>query len=208
MKQITEAGATALREAVETIEKVSSAEIVIAVRARAHRWLLPHIVVGAALAAIALAFALWSDVDFELWTIFVLPLAAAMLGGFLVEEIGAIHRMFPQPDVARDAARATFYARNVHATHRRTGLLVYIAQRERHVELVGDVALAAAIDQDTLDGWARRIEPAISRGTEAVATAIGELAGELGKRLPRHAGDVNELPDEVVVLHPRGKRVA
>ena len=199
----------ALRAAVEAIEKVSSVEVVIAMRARARRWLVPHAVAGVTLAAIALAFTLWSDTDFELWTILVLPLAAGLIGGFIVEEIGAIHRLFPRRDLAREVARATFYERTVHATTRRTGLLVYLAFRERHVELVGDVAVLTVIDQDQLDAWARAIEPAIPLGAAAIGKAIAELAGELGKRLPRHAGVINELHEEVVVMtpHPHGKKV-
>ena len=57
------------------------------------------------------------------------------LVAMLVEVVPPIYRFLAPPPVryehVRDAARAAFVEKRVHATRGRTGLLVYIAVRER-----------------------------------------------------------------------------
>lgn len=208
---MTDGAAAGFKQAIEAIEKGSSAEVVVAVRARARRHFLAHAAVAAVLAAAMLALTLWADTEFELWQILVLPMAAAALGVMIVEEIPPVYRALT-PTAARDehvreAARSQFYASGVHATQRRTGLLVFVAVREQDVELVPDVAIAAKLG-DALEAMATKVAAAIPGGGEATARALASLADELADKLPRGANDVNELPDEVVAsdLKPRGLR--
>ncbi|MBC7973527.1 MAG: hypothetical protein H7138_00975, partial [Myxococcales bacterium] len=71
---MNEAAEVELRTAIEAIERASATEVVVAVRPRLRRWLIPHVLVGAAALLAVLAFALFSD-DYEvaLWTIAVAP---------------------------------------------------------------------------------------------------------------------------------------
>jgi uncharacterized membrane protein len=100
-----------------------------------------------------------------------------------------------------------FYVRGVHATTRRCGVLVYIALRERVVELVGDIGFVAAVDAQTRARWSDAIAAALPDGV-AAGRALAAIADELGAVLPHHTGDRNELADDVVELahHPRGRR--
>ena len=201
-KFMTEAAETGFRGAIQVIEAASSVEVMIAVRPRLRRWLFPHIVIGAVAMVAGLAFLLFSeDYEFELWSIAIIPLLAAIAGGLLVEVFAPLERAL-RPAGVRDAivaeaARATFYELGVHDTKRRTGILVFVAVRERRVELVGDVAVVGKLGQAGLTRQAGALIAALPAGGEAVAHALTALAGEYGAALPRAAGDVNELPDLV-----------
>jgi uncharacterized membrane protein len=208
---LTEAAGKAFHDAIEAVERASSAEVMVVVRPSARGSLAPHAAVAVPLAIATLAYTLYSDAEFPLWQILVWPVAMALLGAVAVREVGLIYRaLWPRELRAahvRDAARAMFYVRGVHATSRRCGVLVYIALRERIVELVGDIGFLAAVDAAARARWSDAIANALPDGV-AAGRALAGIAGELGARLPHHTGDRNELADEVVELahHPRGRR--
>ena len=208
---MTEAAAAALRDAIQAIERLSSAEVVIAVRPRARRLLVPNIAAGAVVMAAALAFMLFSeDTEFELWSIAVVPLLAALAGGLLVEAIAPLERaLVParvRDTIVRDAARAAFYELGVHRTKGRTGVLVFVAMRERRVMLVGDLAIVERFGDAGLARHAGALAVELPAGGEAFARALAGLADEYGAALPRAADDVNELADVVHVRRPTRRR--
>ncbi len=204
MRFLSAEGVKALEEAAAEIEKASAVEVVLAVRPRARHWLVQHAFVGVAAGLGVLAFTLWSDHTFPPWQIMVLPLLAGLVGMLVVEAVPPIYRFLAPPPVryehVRDAARAAFVTQRVHATQGRTGLLVYIALRERLIELVGDLAIDEKIGRKTLLAWAEKLEAALPRGAEATAKELAALGPELAKALPHLAGDVNELPDSLQVM--------
>jgi putative membrane protein len=214
MKFLNEAGEQALEDAVAAIEAVSSAEVVIAIRPRARYALTQHATVGLTCAIAVLAFTLYSAIEFDLWHILVLPIFAGLLGALLVEALPGLYRFLAPPwlrqEHVREAAYAAFVERAVHATRDRTGILVYVAVRERMVELVGDLAVNGEVGIETLASWAGTLEAELSNGPEAFGKRLAELAPELAKLLPRRADDVDELSNTVHVFGapPRHRKVA
>jgi len=208
-KFMTEAAEAELRGAIQAIEARSSAEVMIAVRPRLRRWLAPHIAVGAAALAAVLAFVLFSDAyEFELWSIAIGPLLAALAGGLLVEAVAPLERaLVParvRDAIVRDTARATFYELGVHNTKGRTGVLVFVAVRERRVLLVGDLAVVARLGDKGLTRQGEQLIAELDDGGAAVGRALARFAGDYAAALPRAEDDVNELGDLVAVR--RGRR--
>lgn len=204
---VTEAADTALHDAIRAVEKLSSAEVMIAVQPRLRRWLVPHVVVAAVFMAAVLAFVLFSEeLEFELWSITVVPLLAAVLGGLLVEAIPAIERaLVParvRDAIVQEAARAAFYGLGVHKTKGRTGVLVFIAVRERCVLLVGDVAVVDHLGDAGLARCAEALRSQLPSGGVAVATALARLADDFAAAMPGSPDDVNELADVVQGRRP------
>ena len=201
MKFMTDDAERGFREAIAAIEKLSAVEIVVAVRPRIRRWLVPHVVLGLIAGAGALAFALWSDYEFDLWSILVVPLLAAIAGGMLVEAIAPLERVLVPPAIAAatalETARASFVELGAHHTQGRTGLLVFVAVRDRRVVLVGDRGVLDKIGEGGLAKRAERLASHIPAGGVAVAHALVAMADELASALPRAQHDVNELADMV-----------
>ena len=96
-----------------------------------------------------------------------------------------------------------FYELGVHKTRGRTGVLVFVAVRERVASLVGDVEVVKQVGQPALDKMAKSIAAAIPAGGDAVCKALQSIDKELAKALPRAADDIDELPNAVHVMQPR-----
>lgn len=212
MKFLTEAGERALERAVSAIEAVSAAEIVIAIRPRARHALMQHAVVGMVAAIAMLAFTLYSPIEFTLWQILVLPIFAGVLGALLVEAVPPLYRFAEPPwlryEHVREAAYAAFVEKGVHRTRDRTGILIYIALRERMVEIVGDVAVNDKLGIEVLAAMAGTLEAHVKAGAEPFAKALEGFAAQLAKALPVRADDTDELSNSVVVFGapPRQRR--
>jgi len=214
MKFLTEAGERELEAAVAAIEATSAAEIVIAIRPRVRASLAQHVTVGFVTAIAMLAFTLYSRIEFTLWEILTLPVLAGILGSLLVEAVPALYR-FLTPAALRnthvyDAACAAFVQRGVHATRDRTGILVYIALRERCVELIGDLGVRKSVGAEQLIAWSGVLEGALAGGASAVAKELAALAPALAEAMPRRPDDIDELANGVQMLGapPRQRRAA
>lgn len=204
MSFLSAAGEKAMEDGAAAIESVSAAEVVIAVRDRARYSLTQHAIVGIVAAIAILAFTLYGGLHVARWQVLVLPIVAGVLGAALVGAVPALYRFLEPPwlryEHVREAAYAQFVESRVHATRDRTGILIYIAVRERMVEIVGDIAVADKFGLEELAAMAGTLEAYLPRGSEAFGKALGELAPELAKRLPRSADDRDELPGAVRVV--------
>jgi len=187
-------------QAIKSIESKTSVEVVVAVRKRVAEYRATDLVFGFLCACSALA-ALW----FSPRTYDVRHMPFEMLGAFVVgAALSAFVRplrrlMTPKLAVARQvesAARAAFYDLGISKTHRRSGLLVFVAMYENAVVFVPD----AAVDKKALlelAGARTKIEEAVAaRDLGAFLESLELVTPPLEKSMPRKAGDENELPDE------------
>src|SRR5262249_44539531 len=119
------AARTAFSRAIEAIEQVSAAEVVVAVRRRSALYLHANVAIGAAVAVAGLAAMLFSAHVFALTSILIDPFVVGGAAGAVVELLPAVKRLLSpramrQREVLR-AARATFVERGVHRTRDRSG---------------------------------------------------------------------------------------
>jgi len=193
----------AFSAAVRTVEGASSAELVVAVRARSGSYLQVELAVGILAGLTTLAVLLYSPWSFGLTWFLVDPVVAGALAGLVFFRSPVLHRAFTRPAARRGrvetAARSTFVERRVHGTSGRTGILLYVSLLEREAVLVVDLAVEALAATDAWRQAVSEIEAAVRRGASGVEVAakVSELAAVLGPVLERSANDVDELPDEV-----------
>jgi putative membrane protein len=195
------AARAAFATAIADIERVSAAEVVVAVRRRSAAYLHANLAIGAAAAIAGLAAMLFSAHVFALSSILVDPFVVGGIAGAAVEWLPDIKRRLSpralrQREVLR-AARATFVERGVHRTRDRTGVLVYVSWLEREVAVVADTGIERAVPRDALGDAARALTAAIPGGGAAVARELARLAPVLAQALPCRVDDVNELPDAI-----------
>ncbi len=102
---------------------------------------------------------------------------------------------------AREAATREFVARGLTRTRERTGVLVYVAQAEGHVELVTDAGLTDRLPPGALDTIRDALRDAIRAGRagEGLTEAVAEL-GRLLATIAPPTDDMDELPNKVVVI--------
>jgi putative membrane protein len=193
----------AFTEAVRDVEAVTSAELMVAVRARSGSYLHADLIAGILTGLAALAFLLFSHWSFALVWFVVDPVLAGLLGGFAASRLPKVRRALTRPAARRRqveaAARALFVEKRVHGTAGRTGMLLYVSVLERDMALVLDVGLEALAATESWKGAVAGLEAAVRRKEDGVQVAerLRTLAALLGPALPRAADDVDELANEV-----------
>jgi uncharacterized membrane protein len=102
----------------------------------------------------------------------------------------------------RARAEQVFARLRVWDTERNTGVLIYLLLAERAIEIVADRAIAARVPPvrwqamcDELAAGLKRAEPAL-----ALRAAIAAMHAELRAHFPAQANNVDERPNEPVIL--------
>jgi putative membrane protein len=192
-----------LTAAIKEVELRTSAELVIAVRARSGTYRHVELITGAIIAFAALAFMLYAEHVFSIASLLIDPFLVGIVAGALATQIDPLHRLLTgrraRSEAVRVAAQSTFYENGVRMTTERTGLLIYLSLLERSVHVVADSGVAEAVDEGEWRAACAAIDAALTdaKSGPAVAAAIAGLGDILEPALPRSQFDVNELADEV-----------
>jgi putative membrane protein len=208
-------------EAVALAESKTSAEIVPVVAASSGRYDRPEDVVGLWMALLFLVCTWLTFLCFRAepadewgfsWLSLELPaLIAAVVLGFVVgavvgTRVGWLRRLFTPRSQMHDEvaarARSLFFDNRVHHTEAGTGILVYVSLFEHMASVVGDEAVLEHLGQDALDALRTLLTEKLKEGDpiEAICATICSAGDRLAEPLPRKEGDVNELPDALVIL--------
>jgi putative membrane protein len=130
-------------------------------------------------------------------------LVAALVAVLAASPAGIRHRLVPRlirRRRGREAAQRAFDSLGLARTRGRTGILLYVAQAERHAEVIGDAAIAARVDEaewraiiaDLVDGVRRD-------GTaEGLLAAIARIGAVLARHVPAGSENPDELPNRIV----------
>ena len=87
-------------------------------------------------------------------------------------------------------------------THGRTGVLLYLSMREHRAEIVADEAIATRVDAQVWGQAMADMLAEIHKGHvgEGLAAGVRDVGKVLAEHFPRSEGDVNELPDRLIVV--------
>jgi putative membrane protein len=192
----------AVVRAVQEVESVTSAELVVVVRVRSGRYPQSHARCGALLAFVALLLLLFLPQEFALVAIPVNVAFGFALGWAISRFTPPVERLFATRgemlDRTRLAARAELVDGGITETSGRTGLLVYVSALEGLTQIVGDVAVQRVRADPGIRAVEERIvDAAHRRDPAAFVEALRALGPALAGPLPRSADDVNELADGV-----------
>jgi len=215
-----------IAEAIAAAELTTSGEIVCIVDEHPHRYAATGLTI-AALAAFVLPFAaVWAGLDFAAltpwrsWT--GSGFAADLRGGIeayaLVQVVvfvvvaalcvwtglgAALTPKGLKRDRVHGAALSQFRARGMGRTRAATGVLIYVATRDRVAEVVADAGIYAKVAPEH---WATTVA-ALTAGIKAGDAARGfvDAVGLAGAVLAEHfppviADNPNELPDRLIEL--------
>jgi putative membrane protein len=196
------AAKTEVAKAIGEIERLTSAEVVVAVRPASGHYRHADYLVGFALSFAALLIFLFDAHEFSVDWMPLDSVIAFALGAFLSASVPPLRRMLTSRRLmrtnVRTAARATFFELGISKTSGRTGILVYVSMFEQSAEVVSDVGIDTAVLGAPFTSAIAALDAALRRGASfpRFAEALRALGPILGKTLPRLADDINELPDE------------
>jgi putative membrane protein len=182
---------------IREIERVTSAEVVVAVRAEAGHYRHTDYLVGFALSFAALLVFLFDEHEFSIDWMPLDSIFAFALGTFACASIPPLRRALTSRRLmranVRTLARAAFVDLGIGRTSGRTGILVFVSMFERIVEVVPDVGVDTAVLGAPFTSAIAALDAALHRGADfpRFTEALRALGPILGKALPRLADDVN-----------------
>lgn len=192
--------AEVVEAAVTRLELATEAELVVVAAPRSGSYRDLALAVGVVAAWLALAFVLYSPFHFSGgWLPLELPLVGALAAWAanrsprLLRLLAGTRRLSSQ---AQAAAAEAFHVEAVHATRRRTGLLVYLSALEDRVVVIPDLGIEARVP----DAAWHDVRFGSSPDRSAAGTLEEFLAGleavgaVLARALPATEGD---NPDEI-----------
>jgi len=100
-------------------------------------------------------------------------------------------------------AREQFFARGLHRTELRSGILIFVSVAEHYVEIIADEGIAERVDaavwQRTVDDFVTQVRA--GRISEGFESAVDRCRDVLWEHFPdEDGGRPNELPDHLIEL--------
>jgi putative membrane protein len=195
-----ETSKAAMKKTVEALESRSSVEVVVAVHPASASYRHAEWITGSLFALVWLAVFLYSPEPFDFTFLPLELLGAGAAGALLAWAVGpwkrALTRRRTMSREVERSAKAAFFDLGVSRTRGRTGVLVFLSVFERRAILVRDAGVPKLAEFGPAE---RELAGALEKSDLERATKILEGLGDaLARALPRAAGDVNELADDVV----------
>jgi putative membrane protein len=194
-----------VQKAIAAAERRTSGEFVAVVAEAADHYLFLPVLWAAMLALIVPGAVLAAAATLALVYVYAIQLAVFILAGTLFLWPPIKMRLVPRHikhGRASHLARAQFYEQGVHMTHEHSGVLFFVSEAERYVEIVADKGIHKNVGekrwQEIIDEFTRQIGAGhVAEGFCAAITAIGEA---MATHYPCETDDVNELPNRLIEL--------
>jgi putative membrane protein len=205
MARLSEADRTRIRDAVVAAERQTSAEFVTVIARRADGYLFAPTLVAALVALLGAGIALMIRPELPARDVFAGQVAIFAVLSAVLRLPPLLMAIVPRPirqRRARRMARELFLDLGLLDTQARTGVLLFVALGERHIEIIADRGVSAHIDDPAWQAIVDRFVADVRRGAaaDAFVTAIGACGELLQKVLPAAPDDRDELPDGLVEL--------
>jgi putative membrane protein len=204
MKTLTDADRSRIGAAIRTAETKTSGEIFcVMARQSADYRLVP--VAWAALAALALPFALLHLTQWPARLIYIAQLAAFIAVALALSWRALRLRVVPRwlkNRYAHEEAMRQFSAQGLDRTEARTGVLIFVSAAEHYAAVIADVGINAKVPQQTWDDVIADLVAAMSRGdvADGFIAAIETSGAVLAQHFPPGALNPNELCDKLVEI--------
>lgn len=205
---------TEVSTAIAAAEKRTSAELVCAVASESGRYDRAEGILGVIGVLLALSL-VQVVVTGDSWAPVAVPpllqglavvlgyLAGNLLGSWVPILRAPLVSSAEQLEETARAASHVFATQRCGSTRRGGGVLIYLSLFERRVIILAD--RGAALDEAALQKLRDLALEHLKRGerVQAFTAPIAAAADLLEKTLPYQPDDQNELPDELIVIHPR-----
>lgn len=204
MTLLSQSDQEAVAAAIKEVERETDAELVTVLTSRADNYsyipLLWSGILALLVPGIANYFGGWLGADMLLlvqWGTFILL-------GLLFRVPGLQTRLIPRPVRywrASNLARRQFLEQNLHHTRGATGMLIFVSEAERYVEILVDQGIAEVLDNSVWEDMVADFTTKVRRGQ--TRQGFLECIAACGKLLKEHVpatDERNELPNHLVIL--------
>jgi putative membrane protein len=195
---------TRIADAISSAERQTSGEIVVVVAAQSDGYHYVPPLIGA-IVSLLVPWVLIYFTHLGLVAIYLIQLAVfAVVTAALIPIVTrtALVPMAIKRLHAHRRAVEQFLVQNLHTTSGRTGVLLFVSAAERYAEIVADKAIDERVPPGTWKGIIDELTAAIGNGhaTDGFTDAIAAIGVVLAKHFPPGIGDVEELPNHLIIL--------
>lgn len=205
MAFLTDADRARIAAAIAAAERTTSGELVAVVAAAADDYRYVALLWPALAALLSPALLLTAVPALDAWLLYLAQTALFVVLALLAQIPRLRIALVPAAAKRRRAsrlAREQFVAQGLHRTHERTGVLIFVAVAEHHVEIIADHGIDAVVPPGTWDEAVARFIEQVRAGKVAdgfIATIA--LVGErLAEHFPGAADDPDQLPNRLIEI--------
>ena len=204
MALLTQEQKRQVEEAVTRAEQRTDAEIVTVLAPRADDYSYIPLLWASLIALVVPALVHFIDSDMTIYTLLMLQWATFVFLS-LIFRIPVLTTFMIPARVrhwrASNLARRQFLEQKLHHTQDRTGVLIFVSEAERYVEIIVDEGISQRLDNSD---WGSIVSDFVRRVTlghtaEGFIACIDASAELLEKHVPKTAAR-NQLPNRLVVL--------
>ena len=204
MALLTQEQKRQVEEAVTRAEQRTDAEIVTVLAPRADDYSYIPLLWASLIALVVPALVHFLDSDMTIYTLLMLQWATFVFLS-LIFRIPVLTTFLIPARVrhwrASNLARRQFLEQKLHHTQDRTGVLIFVSEAERYVEIIVDEGISQRLDNSDwgsiVSDFVRRV--ALGHTAEGFIACIEASAELLEKHVPK-TGTRNQLPNRLVVL--------
>jgi len=211
MTLLSESELRQVAEAIERVERSTDAELVTVLAAQADDYhyipLLWASLIALLLPGALLFFSGWLSA----WQLLLVQWATFIVLALLFRLPGVTSRLIPRSVRcwrACNLARRQFIELNLHHTEADTGVLIFVSEAERYVEILVDRGISSRIDNAAWESIVGCFTERVKQGTERVKQGqvlegfLGciEASGALLAQHVPKTHERNELPNRLVLL--------
>lgn len=204
MTLLSKSDQKAVTAAINDVERETDAELVTVLTAQSDNYAYIPLVWAGILAllvpGIANYFGGWFGADILL----LVQWGAFILISLLFRMPGINARLIPRQVRywrASNLARRQFLEQNLHHTKGATGMLIFVSEAERYVEILVDQGIADVLDNAVWEGIVARFTAQVRQGQ--IRQGFLDCIAACGKLLKEHVPathEHNELPNHLVIL--------
>ena len=204
MALLTEQQRQHAEEAVTRAEQLTDAEIVTVLAPRADDYSYIPLLWASLIALLVPALAHFLIADLSIYSLLMLQWATFVFLSLLFRVPAITTRLIPAHVRywrASNLARRQFLEQKLHHTEGRTGVLIFVSEAERYVEIIVDEGISRHLDDSDwgtiVSDFTRRV--ALGHTAEGFITCIDASAALLAQHIPR-TQPRNQLPNRLVIL--------
>ena len=204
MTLLTKEQADQVSEAISNAEQGTDAELVTVLAKQADDYHYIPTLWAALMALVSPGFMIFTPFWLDLVDIVLVQLAVFLIMA-LTLRIPAVMRLIIPTSVKRwrasNLARRQFLENNLHHTAGDTGLLIFVAETERYVEIIADRGISKYVDDSEWEQIVAEFTQSVKQGKtlDGFLTTIAKC-GEILKLHVPATGDRNELPNHLIIL--------
>jgi len=204
MALLTEQQAQRVADAIADVERHTDAELVTVLARQADDYRYIAALWAALAALICPGIVLFTPFWLDVTEVLMIQLGAFVVMALLLRIPPVLRRIIPSSVKrwrAGNLARRMFLENNLHHTQGETGLLIFVAETERYVEIIADRGISRLVDdsewQSIVDEFTASVRA--GRTLDGFVMAVERCGAILAEHVPA-SHDKDELPNHLILL--------